>query len=220
MDPLAARLAGSFPALERVPGLTAELALAGETLLVPAGATLFGRGAACQRIGFFLSGGVRVFAAGASGRQITLYEIVPGEVCILNASCVLSRQRYPAQAHALEPTECLLVPAETFRLLFARHEALRDFVFGLFADRLALMMELICEVAFGSLERRLEDYLVERAEDGRVRLTHQAIANDLGSSREVVSRLLKEFERRGRVQLGRSELVLLDNPAGHCPAGD
>ena len=75
------------------------------------------------------------------------------------------------------------------------------------------MMELIGEVTFGSLEQRLDDHLIERAENGRVALTHQAIANDLGSSREVVSRLLKEFERRGRVRLGRSEIFLLD-PGG------
>jgi len=137
------------------------------------------------------SAAVRVFASGGSGRQITLYEIVPGEVCILNAACVLARRGYPAEAATLEPIECLLVPAEEFRRLFAECETLRDYVFGLFADRLSLTMELVGEVAFGSLERRLEDYLVERAENDRLRLTHQAIANDLGSSREVVSRLLR-----------------------------
>lgn len=220
MDPLAARLAGSFPALGREVGLIEALARAGARVEIASGAALFGRGSACQGIGFFFSGSVRVFAAGASGRQITLYEIVPGEVCILNASCVLSRRLYPAEAQALESTECLLVPAEDFRLLFGRHEILRDFVFGLFADRLALMMELVGEVTFGSLERRLDDYLVERSEDGRLLMTHQAIANDLGSSREVVSRLLKEFERRGRVKLGRAELMLLGDPAGPSASGD
>jgi CRP/FNR family transcriptional regulator len=178
------------------------------------GAVPRGRGAVCEGIGFFLEGSVRVFASGGSARQITLYEIVPGEICILNAACVLARRGYPAEAATLEPTAALLVPAGDFRRLFGERETLRDFVFGLFADRLALTMELVGEVAFGSLERRLDDYLVERAEDGRVRLTHQAIANDLGSSREVVSRLLKDLERRGRVRLGRAELVLLD------PAGD
>lgn len=186
----------------------------------PAGAPLFTPGATCEGIGFFLEGGVRVFASGGSGRQITLYEINPGEVCILNAACVLARRRYPAEAAALEPTAALLVPAADFRRLFAAHEALRDFVFMLFADRLSLTLELVGEVAFGSLERRLEDYLVERAENDRVRATHQAVANDLGSSREVISRVLKEFERRGRVQLGRSEIVLLGSAAPPAADGD
>lgn len=214
MQRVADRFGERFPSLARDGALVAALLEAGQPAHFPAGAQLFARGAACEGIGFFLEGGVRVFASGGSGRQITLYESVPGEVCILNAACVLARRRYPAEAATLEPTAALLVPAGDFRRLFAAGETLRDFIFGLFADRLALTMELVGEVAFGSLERRLEDYLVERAEDCRVRLTHQAIANDLGSSREVVSRLLKDFERRGRVRLGRAELVLLD------PAGD
>lgn len=181
---------------------------------------LFSRGAACGSIGFFLEGSVRVFSSGGSGRQITLYEIVPGEVCILNAASVLARRAYPAEAATLEPTACLLVPADVFRRLFAERESLRDYVFGLFADRLGLMMELVGEVTFGSLEQRLDDYLIERAENDRVALTHQAIANDLGSSREVVSRLLKEFARRGRVRLGRSEIFLLEPEGAADATGD
>ena len=73
----------------------------------------------CGIIGFFLGGSVRVFSSGGSGRQITLYEVFPGEICILNATCVLSRRGYPAEAATLEPTECLLVPADAFRRLFA-----------------------------------------------------------------------------------------------------
>ena len=213
MERVADRLRETFPPLGRDGELVAALAESGEVARFPAGAQLFARGAACDGIGFFLEGAVRVFASGGSGRQITLYEIVPGEVCILNAACVLARRSYPAEAATLEPTAALLVPAGRFRRFFAEREALRDFIFGLFADRLSLTMELVGEVAFGSLERRLDDYLVERAENDRLRTTHQAIANDLGSSREVVSRLLKEFERRGRVRLGRSEIVLLD-PGG------
>jgi CRP/FNR family transcriptional regulator len=220
MESLADRLGERFPSLARDGSLAAALLEAGQTARFPAGTQLFARGAACEGIGFFLEGGVRVFASGGSGRQITLYEIVPGEVCILNAACVLARRSYPAEAATLEPTAALLVPAGRFRRFFAEREALRDFVFGLFADRLVLTMELVSEVAFGSLERRLDDYLVERSENERVLLTHQAIANDLGSSREVVSRLLKEFERRGRVRLGRAEIVLLDPGGPPGASGD
>ena len=208
------RLRETFHSLGRDDLLVAALAREGAAARFPAETVLFGRGAACDGLGFFLEGSVRVFASSGSGRQITLYEIVPGEVCILNAACVLARRGYPAEAATLEPTECLLVPADAFRRLFTERETLRDYVFGLFADRLALMMELIGEVTFGSLEQRLDDYLVERAENGRVPLTHQAIADHLGSSREVVSRLLKDFERRDRVRLGRSEILLLD-PGDH-----
>ena len=203
------RLLEAFPTLAADAPLIDTLAAAGELKRFSAGSALFRRGESCAGIGFFLSGEIRVFAARAGGREITLYEILPGEACVLNASCVLSRQGYPAEARALSDAEALLVPADVFRRLLAAHEALRVFVFGLFAERLAVIMELIEEVTFGSLEKRLDDYLVERAENDVVHFTHQAIASDLGTSREVVSRLLKDFERQGRVQLGRGEVILI-----------
>ena len=213
MPPARDLLADRFPPLAGDLALFEAIVAAAEHRVFAAGTQLFGRGAECGVVGFFLGGAVRVFAAGSRGREITLYEIAPGELCILNALCALSRRRYPAEARVLEETQVLVLPAADFRRLFVEHGALRDFLFGLFADRLVLIMELVEEVSFGSLERRLDDYLVERAEHDVVRLTHQAIANDLGSSREVVSRLLKDFERRGRVRLGRSEITLLDTDA-------
>ena len=131
------------------------------------------------------------YSGGITARDEADYPVEKTKKWAVRRAGAAPRREYPAEAATLEPTECLLVPAEEFRRLFAECETLRDDVFGLFADRLSLTMELVGEVAFGSLERRLEDYLVERAENDRLRLTHQAIANDLGSSREVVSRLLR-----------------------------
>jgi CRP/FNR family transcriptional regulator len=176
---------------------------------VPAGSRLYAEGDACAAIAFVLDGELRVYKIGESGREITLYEIGRGETCILNASCILSGTSYPANAMTLTPARIMLIPSTVFRRLMGEHEDLRTFVFSLLSQRLSTVMELVEEVAFGRMDGRLMDYLVEKAGNGQLETTHQKIANDLGTSREVVSRLLKDFKRKGRVKLGRNEITLL-----------
>lgn len=191
-------------------GMLAELISVGRRQSVPAGTQIYHEGDACNGIAFVLSGDIRVYKIGQTGREITLYEIGPGETCILNASCILAGQSYPAHATAVEDTELMLVPAAEFRRMVSGHEMMREFVFSLLSRRLSGVMELVEEVAFGRMDERLSDYLIERSADGKLETTHQRIANDLGTSREVVSRLLKDLERAGRVRLSRNEIVLLN----------
>ena len=199
-----------FPAFRISPdGLVRELIDAGRRQRVPAAKQIYAEGDSCSAIAFVLSGEVRVYKVGQTGREITLYEIGPGETCILNASCILSGQNYPANAVTSTATELLLIPSEAFRRMVGAHEEIRDFVFTLLSRRLSGVMELVEEVAFGRMDERLRDYLVERSADDRLEATHQKIANDLGTSREVVSRILKEFERQGIVRLSRNEIALL-----------
>jgi CRP/FNR family transcriptional regulator, anaerobic regulatory protein len=186
-----------------------DLLTAGRLQPVAAGTQIYHEGDACSAIAFVLAGEIRVYKIGQTGREITLYEIGPGETCILNASCILAGQNYPAHAVAAADTDLLLVPSAEFRKLVSDHETMREFVFTLLSRRLSGVMELVEEVAFGRMDERLEDYLVERSADNRLATTHQKIANDLGTSREVVSRLLKDLERKGRVRLSRNEITLL-----------
>jgi len=191
-------------------GMLRDLVAVSRRQAIPAGTQIYHEGDACNGIAFVLSGDIRVYKIGQTGREITLYEIGPGETCILNASCILAGQNYPAHATAIEDTEILLVPAAEFRRMVAANEMMREFVFTLLSRRLSGVMELVEEVAFGRMDERLMEYLVERSEDHRLETTHQKIANDLGTSREVVSRLLKDLERKGKViLLSRSEIVLL-----------
>ncbi len=184
----------------------------GQRRTIPAGAQIYREGDACSAIAFILAGDIRVYKIGQGGREITLYEIGPGETCILNASCILSGRSYPAHATAIAETTIFLVPSGLFRQLVNEHDLMRDFVFALLSQRLAGVMELVEEVAFGRMDERLKEYLVEKSENNRLDTTHQKIANDLGTSREVVSRLLKDFERKGNVRLSRSEILLLNPP--------
>jgi len=176
---------------------------------IPAGKQIYSEGDDCSAIAFVLSGEIRVFKTGQTGREITLYEIGPGETCILNASCILSGRSYPANAVALTDVDVFLVPSAAFRRLVDEHEQMRDFVFTLLSRRLSDVMELVEEVAFGRMDERLMEYLIEKSADGKLETTHQKIAGDLGTSREVVSRLLKDLERKQTVRLSRNSITLL-----------
>lgn len=201
-----------FPGFRRQEELLTKLLAQARRQAFPADLPVYWEGDACSAIAFLLAGEIRVYKCGESGREITLYEIGPGETCILNASCILGSSLYPANAVTTRAGEMLLVPAQEFRRLLGEYEALRAFVFSLLSRRLTEVMELVHEVAFGRMEERLLDYLIEKSADGLLPATHQKIANDLGTSREVVSRLLKELERQGRIALARNAITLLEFP--------
>jgi len=174
----------------------------------PKNLRVYTEGDACNGIAFLLSGEIRVFKSGEAGREITLYEIGKGETCILNASCILSSLTYPANAVSTEPGDMLLILSQDFRRLIATYEDMRNFVFNILSQRLAEVMALVEEIAFGRMDRRLLDYLVEKSDHNQLMATHQKIADDLGTSREVVSRLLKDYERKGRISLSRNLIEL------------
>jgi len=198
-----------FPSFRHGPvEITDSLINGGELRRFGRNESLYTPGDACSGIGLFMSGEVRVFRIGEGGREITLYEVLPGETCILNVACILAGDRYPAHAVTVLDGEVLMVPDTLFRALMDEHEEMRNFVFNLFSRRLASVMELVEEIAFGKLDRRLEDYLIEKSDGNRLDITHQQIANDLGTSREVISRILKDMERRGKVRLARHMIVL------------
>ena len=158
----------------------------------------------CNDFVLMLSGEKRVFKTEGSAREITLYEIGPGDICVLNASCILSGTRLPANASTTCEADVLLLPARNFLEMMAQYAEMRAFVYRHINAGLASVMALISEVAFGKMDERLKDYLIEKSENGEVKRTHQQIANDLGTSREVVSRLLKDFERQGLTCLSRN----------------
>jgi len=201
----------SFPSFKGQVQLVSEILSVAQHKAVPKDVQLYSEGDTCSAIAFVMSGGIRVFKIGEGGREITLYEIENGETCILNASCILSNMSYPAHAVTILDTELLLVPAHDFRGLLNRYAEMRNFVFSLLSRRLTSVMTLVEEVAFGRMDQRLLEYIEEKSEDGKLPATHQQIANDLGTSREVVSRLLKDFERRGMVALSRNLIRLPEN---------
>jgi CRP/FNR family transcriptional regulator len=143
----------AFPVFKNSPEvLLRDLLSAGRRQVLLAGKQIYSEGDSCSAIAFVLSGEIRVYKIGQSGREITLYEIGPGETCILNASCILAGQGYPAYAATVFDTDLLLVPSAEFRRMVSEHEQMREFVFTLLSRRLSGVMELVEEVAFGKMD--------------------------------------------------------------------
>lgn len=179
---------------------------------VPAGTCIFMEGDECGAIAILLSGVVRVFKVGETGREITLYRFAQGESCILTANCILGHTEFPAIAVVERDAEAVMIPATTFREWVARYEPWRDYVFNLLSRRLAMVMAIVDEVAFRRMDRRIADLLSRRLSPAQpqARLTHQEIAAELGTSREVVSRILQDFADSGLIATGRGTITLLD----------
>jgi CRP/FNR family transcriptional regulator len=192
---------GSHNLIENILSLSRNMKLPGNMLVKL-------EGDHCHDFVFMLSGEKRIFKMGGAAREITLYEIGPGDICVLNAMSILSNTPLPANATTMSETEVLLLPARHFLDMTEKYEEMRSFVHFRINSSLVSIMALISEIAFGKMDERLKNYLTEKSENGILRKTHQQIANDLGSSREVVSRLLKDFERQDLIVLSRNSLAL------------
>ena len=181
---------------------------------IPAGKDVFAEGDRVDAIALIISGVVRVFKIGETGREITLYRFGRGESCILTANAILSRQSFPAIAIVEKEAEALLIPADTFRDWVRRYDLWRSFVFDLLSQRLSSLMETVEEVAFRRMDARVASLLLERSQfENPIHITHQEIASELGSSREVISRLLEDLSDQGVIALGRGRIEILDDKA-------
>jgi CRP/FNR family transcriptional regulator len=206
------RLLQHYPALAGLPAAELEGLLANAMVMpLPGGTIVFDENQACQGFPMLLSGSIRVIKAAPSGRELQLYRVAPGESCILTSSCLLGHTRYTARGIAEQDLEMVLLPAQSFHALLEKHEAFRNYVFHLFSDRLTDLMELVSAVAFQKLDQRLAALLI--AKPSPLRTTHQALADELGSAREIVSRLLKGFADQGWVKLAREQIEVTDNTA-------
>lgn len=186
-----------------------KLGQAAHLIQAPAGHTIFRPGDTCETYIIVLSGTVRTFVSSENGREIVLYRITDGQTCILTTSSLMTGANYETEAVAETDVTALSVPRAMFLELLGTSEKFRHLAFNTFSERLSELVLLINEISFGHLDTRLAAYLVNIAKNNTVHATHQAIAMELGSAREVVSRLLKDFERKGFVDLDRGRIILL-----------
>lgn len=164
MIPSSELVAQTFPFLKKNSRLVRDFAAQALFKTLPERTRIYTEGDSCDQIAFVLSGEIRVFKANESGREITLYEIGPGDTCILNASCILSKTGYPANAFTPMKTEVLLLPAAEFKRLLDTYQEIQVFVYTMLSYRLTAVMALIEEIVFNRMDRRLFDYLLERSE--------------------------------------------------------
>lgn len=206
------RLLERFPVFADIPASRLDEVLAAAHLQhAPSGTILFDAHQPCRGFPLLLEGSVRVTKAAPTGREILLYRVDPGQGCILSGGCLLGHSDYSATGIAEEDVVLLSLPPALFQELLLRFEGFRRFVFSMYGERLAEVMELVEEVAFRRLDARLAQLLVRRGPV--IEGTHQRLADELGSVREIVSRLLRGFEDRGWVKLERERVTVLDPKA-------
>ncbi len=193
-----------FPALQSIGDDAWLTTLAkARTLSLPAGVTVFHEGDVCQNYLLVLTGSVRVQKLSESGKEIVLYRVEAGQSCVLTTACLLSSEFYHAEAITETAVEAVSIPLSAFQQALAV-PAFREFVFATYGERVTSLVMLIDAIAFGRMDARLARLLLTMTDaDDVVHATHQVLARELGTAREVVSRLLKEFERHGWLVLQR-----------------
>jgi len=172
---------------------------------------LFRDGDACKAYVLVISGSIRVQKIDPHGHEIVLYRVEAHQSCILTTTCLIGHQNYPAEGIAETEVELVVLPAAIFQTALAESEGFRTFVMRSIGQRIADLMTLIEEVAFARMDVRIARLLLARCVGSNVwHVTHQEISAELGTAREVVSRVLKNFERQGWVSLGRGCIRLKD----------
>jgi CRP/FNR family transcriptional regulator, anaerobic regulatory protein len=209
---LAAALGEQYPAVAALDPVLRDAVLAqdAQTLDAPSGTVLFDEGAPCRGFPLVLDGEIRVARGSPQGRALELYRVSAGELCVVSTSCLFGRHAMVAHGIATRPTRLVVLTPPGFDA-WCRHHAFRRFVFGIFAERLADLMALVEAVAFQRLDQRLATALLGHGHV--VHASHQALADQLGTVREIVTRLLKQFERAGWVRLARERIELVDAAA-------
>jgi CRP/FNR family transcriptional regulator len=195
--------------------LRGEFRAAARRFALPAGKQVLAQGQACTALAFVREGSVRVYLIGEDGREITLYRVGPGESCVLTASCILGGTGFPALAVADRAASGCAVPAATFQGWVARHVFWREYVFRLVGKRMAVVLAQFEAAKFGRLDMRLARHILQQLPPGggSLRTTQQELANELGSAREVVSRVLNRWQKTNWLRLERGWVHVTDRPS-------
>ncbi|SFR08521.1 Crp/Fnr family transcriptional regulator [Poseidonocella sedimentorum] len=213
--------------ISRFAGLSSLEAPLRETLVarsavisVPAGTMIFGPGKAPENLLLLLSGTVRVQQLSEQGREIVLYRVHAGESCVLTTACLMAYEDYSAEGIAETEVEAAAIPKSVFDDMIARSGTFREFVFSAYSRRITELFHVIEEIAFQRMDIRIAEKLLElMGRDGQIHATHQKMAAELGTAREVVSRQLNEFQRRGWIALSRGVIEIVDTGALEALAG-
>lgn len=201
----------TFKGLSRLPGdIRAELEEGSQIVSVPAGTQVFAPGQSADNLLLLLDGTVRVQQKSDTGREVFLYRVHAGESCVLTTACMLAFEDYSADGIAETEVKAVAIPRGTFDGLVARSPVFREFVFSAYSRRITDLFTLIDDIVFQRMDVRLAARLLELSDDtGRVQATHAVLATELGTAREVISRTLSEFQRRGWIEQSRGQVRLI-----------
>lgn len=181
---------------------------------MPKGAQVFGPANVPDSLFFLYDGCIRVSQSSDTGRDIVLYRVDAGESCVLTTACMLAEEAYNAEGIAETDITAIVLPKLAFDRLVAEEEAFRKFVFAAYSRRLIDLLRVVDDVAFGHMDVRLAERLLTLAgEFKEISTTHQQLASELGTAREVVSRILQDFQKREMIAQSRGHILLLDKQA-------
>jgi len=159
-----------------------------------------------------VEGGVKIYREDQDGNEFFMYQLGAGDACALSMICATRKEQSQISAKAIEPSKALLVPIALMDELMTGYKTWYYFVLETYRSRFEELLEVVDNIAFKSMDERIEFYLRNQrklSHSDELALTHQQIATDMNSSREVVSRLLKKMEQRGMVRLGRNTITVL-----------
>lgn len=182
-----------------------------QVISMPENSTVFSQGDACKNYLLVLDGKVKVFTRAENGREILLYRLYQGDSCVLTTSCLFGNKNYPAEGKTETAVTALAIPARQFSEALQQSVTFREMVFSAFSSHLSELIELIEEVAFGKIDVRLAKLLLAQCDSEHTLIsTHQNIATELGSAREVISRQLKDLESKGHIEINRGNIKIID----------
>lgn len=207
-------LTQQFPLLEGLDEAGVAILSRARQVTLPAEQIVFHQGDQCGHYIIVVAGTVKVMGRSPSGREIVLYRIEQQGSCVLTTSCLLGGEQYPAEGITETEVSAFLLTAADFQQALAESAGLRRFIFDSYGERLAAMIGLVQEIAFERIDQRLARYLIEHSGSGFVLLrSHQDIADELGTAREVVSRHLKALEQKQWLALSRNQIMFLNKDA-------
>ena len=200
-----------FAGLARLePAIKAQLLARSAVVTAPAGTVIFGPGKSPENMLFLLAGTVRVQQVSDTGHEIVLYRIEAGESCVLTTACLLAYEDDAAEGIAEPDIVAAAIPRGVFDDLVASSKEFRNFVFRAYSRRITDLFHVIEDIAFRRMDIRLAQKIIERADTGVLKATHAQLAAELGTAREVISRQLAEFQRRGWIAQSRGVIEILD----------
>lgn len=205
-----------FPALTGLaPATRDEIFAAGQIIRLPAGQMLMQQNQQCRYVPLVLSGILRVFKVSAGGREITLFRTGPGDTCLVSIACQLRCEDFPALAEVEEEATLFMLPTASYHKLLDGQAAWKDFLVSTLYGHLLTSLEILEAVAFDRTDKRLITWLWDKCggHQAEIRTTHEAVAIELGTAREVISRLLGDLRERGVVSLGRGRIKIINPDA-------
>jgi CRP/FNR family transcriptional regulator, anaerobic regulatory protein len=200
-----------YPVLSEVNRELLAQALSNAQLVaLKAGTVIFGELEPCNAFPFILSGNIRIYKQSVNGRELSLYNVTSGDACVVTAGCLLGDEPYNASGVVETDSVLVMMAARDFENLLSSR-VFREFIFSLFSKRISELMQLVEEVAFQKLDRRLASLLLRRGR--HIKVSHQELADELGTVREMITRLLNSFADTGLIKLGRERIEILDESA-------